>query len=215
MHKHYEATDTQVETQANVEQEARENESVLIAPYRAFGLYCSTVPAVLYKSGEDTLIASVVGKHAFYVYNVERLNLVFMSRFIAEEITGLQAVTSGLIYTSLLESNRIVSWNKMHRVKEYSGHTQQIIKFLVTDSIIFSLAEGGEFIIFNTKTCGKISTHMFTPAFDVMMHPVTYVNKLLFGCSSSEHLELWNIIESDKIYAFESLKGCGGVQCIE
>jgi len=97
---------------------------VLIAPYRAFGLYCSTVPAVLYKSGEDTLIASVVGKNAFYVYNVERLNLVFMSRFIAEEITGLQAVTSGLIYTSLLESNKIVSWNKMHRVKEYTGHTQ-------------------------------------------------------------------------------------------
>ena len=114
---------------------------------------------MVYKSGEDTLIASVVGKNAFYVYNAEKLNLIFMSRFIAEEITGLQTVPSGLIYTSLLESNTIVSWNKMHRVREYSGHTKPVVKFLVTEKVIFSLAEGGEFITFNTQTGQVVSTH--------------------------------------------------------
>ena len=57
----------------------------------------------------------MVGSHAFYVFNTEKLNLVFMSRFIAEEITYLQAAPTGLIYTSLRESNEIVAWNKMHR----------------------------------------------------------------------------------------------------
>ena len=61
------------------------------------------------------MIATVVGKNAFYVYNTSKLNLVFMSRFIAEEITYLQAAPTGLIYTSLKESNQIVAWNKMHR----------------------------------------------------------------------------------------------------
>jgi len=84
----------------------------------------------------------------------------------------------------------------------------------VTDKLIFSLAEAGEFIIFNTKTTEKISTHKFTTAFDYMMHPVTYVNKLLFASSSTEELELWNIMESDKIYTYKSLKS-GGIQCIE
>ena len=103
----------------------------------------------------------------------------------------------------------------MHRVREYSGHKEQIVKFLVTDKIIFSLAEAGEFIIFNTQTASKISTHKFDPAFDIMMHPVTYVNKILFACSNSEHLELWNVIESDRIYSFNCIKGLGGVHCIE
>jgi len=46
-----------------------------------------------------------------------------MSRFIAEEITYLQASTTGLIYTSLKETNSIISWNKMHRQATYTnGH---------------------------------------------------------------------------------------------
>jgi aspartyl/asparaginyl beta-hydroxylase (cupin superfamily) len=65
------------------------NSSVLFSPYRAFGYYTSKIPACVYKSSEDLLIASVVGKHAFYVYDSKKLNLVFMSRFIAEEITWL------------------------------------------------------------------------------------------------------------------------------
>ena len=77
------------------------------------------MPICIYKSGEDTLIASVVGQHAFYVFNIEKLNLVFMSRFIAEEITFLQAAPTGLIYTSLKESNQIVAWNKMHKHANY------------------------------------------------------------------------------------------------
>jgi aspartyl/asparaginyl beta-hydroxylase (cupin superfamily) len=96
---------------------------VLLQPYRAFGYYTSHVPLCIYKSSEDTLIASVVGKHAFYVFNSTKLNLVFMSRFIAEEITHLQASTTGLIYTSLKETNQIVAWNKMHRHATYeNGH---------------------------------------------------------------------------------------------
>lgn len=82
-----------------------------------------------------------------------------MSRFIAEEITWLQAAMTGLIYTSLKETNEIVSWNKMHRVKAYSGHKHSIIKFLVTGNFIFSLAENGEFLIFNTNTCQEVSRY--------------------------------------------------------
>ena len=101
--------------------------SVLFEPYRAFGEYTSSVPFCVYKSGEDTLLATVVGKHAFYVYSTAKLGLVFMSRFIAEEITYLQAASTGLIYTALRETNEIVAWNKMHRHAVYRGHTKPIL----------------------------------------------------------------------------------------
>jgi len=149
---------------------------------------------VVYKSSEDLLIASVVGKHAFYVFNTTKLNLVFMSRFIAEEITYLQASISGLIYTSLKESNQIVAWNKMHRHAEFKGHTQPIVQFIETSKFIFSLAEQGEFLIFNTQNGQVVSKLTFENTdFEIVMHPVTYVNKLVFG--GGKTLELWNVIE--------------------
>ena len=179
----------------------QEHQSVLFAPYRAFGVYTSAVPFCVYKSGEDTLIASVVGKHAFYVYNTTKLGIVFMSRFIAEEITYLQAAPTGLIYTALKETNSIVAWNKMHQHASYSGHTESILQFIVTASLIFSLGENGEFLIFNLQT-GQVAKQFRFENRDLagLMHPVTYVNKMLFY--GGTQMELWNVIEQEKIYSF-------------
>ena len=124
-----------------------------------------------------------------------------MSRFISEEITYLQAAPTGLIYTSLRESNEIVAWNKMHRHANYAGHKNPILQFIVTTNLIFSLAQEGEFIIFNTQS-GKIVKQMTlaNKDLDSVIHPVTYVNKLLFA--GGKTMELWNVIEQEKIYEF-------------
>ncbi len=53
------------------------------------------------------MIASVVGGHAFYVFNAAHLNLIFASPYIAEEIVQVQAAEDGLIYTALLETKTI------------------------------------------------------------------------------------------------------------
>lgn len=60
------------------------------------------------------MIATIVGSHAFYVYSTTKLSIVFMSRFIAEELSYVQAAPTGLIYTALRETNEIIAWNKMH-----------------------------------------------------------------------------------------------------
>ena len=63
-----------------------------------------------------------MGGHAFYVYNTSKLNLVYMSRFLENEIMWLEAAADGLIYTAL-DNNTIVSWKKMHKTQQYIGHT--------------------------------------------------------------------------------------------
>ena len=37
-----------------------------------------------------------------------------------------------------------------------------------------------------------------------MIHPITYVNKMLFygGGDNGEEMELWNVIEQERIYKF-------------
>ena len=175
--------------------------SVLFEPYRAFGYYTSNVPFCIYKSSEDTLIASVVGKNAFYVYNTIKLGLVFMSRFIAEEITHIQAAATGLIYTSLKETNEIIAWNKMHRHSVYKGHKEPIIGFIVTTNLIFSLGEQGEFLIFNVQTGSVVKRFQFkNRGLTGIIHPVTYVNKMLFFGATK--MELWNVIEHERVYEF-------------
>jgi U3 small nucleolar RNA-associated protein 21 len=175
--------------------------SLLFEPYRALGYYASAIPFSLYKSDQDVLLASSVGDNAFYVYNTAKLSLVFMSRFIEERITAIEAAADGHIFTAL-SNQKIVKWNKMNKVLEYEGHTKPIVKFILSTDFLFSLAEEGEFIIFNIKTGQIVKRRKFETSFTVMMHPTTYINKLLFAGGSK--VELWNVIEDTKIYDFKS-----------
>ena len=47
----------------------------------------------------------------------------------------------------------------MHRHATYSGHKKPIVQFIVTANLIFSLAEDGEFLIFNTQT-GQVAKQL-------------------------------------------------------
>lgn len=54
------------------------------------------------------MACAVDGGHAFYVYNSAKLNLLFASRQIAEEITVIKAgANDNLVYTALKETNMI------------------------------------------------------------------------------------------------------------
>ena len=175
---------------------------MLFEPYRSFGYYTSGIPFSLVKSDQDVLLASSVGDHAFYVYNTAKLNLVYMSRFIEQRIVWIEASQDGHIYTAL-EGNIIVQWKKMNKVLEYVGHSKPIVKFIISSDFIFSLAQEGEFIIFNIRTAAIVRRRRFDCDFDVMLHPTTYINKLVFA--GGNRIELWNIIDDTKVYSFSKL----------
>lgn len=86
----------------------------------------------------------------------------------------------GFVYTAN-QNNTITSWKKMHSVLSFQGHTKTIIKFIVAGEFLFSLAEEGEFIIFNRQKGNIIKKMNFETPFDNFIHPTTYLNKLLFG----------------------------------
>jgi len=77
----------------------------------------------------------------------------------------------------------------MNRILDFTGHTKKIVKFILAGHYLFSLGEQGQFISFDRKT-GKIVREInFDDDFSFMMHPKTYINKLVFiksdeNCSS-------------------------------
>ena len=191
-----------------------QNSSVLLEGYRALGYYASNLPLSVFKSDQDVLIASSVGEHAFYVYDSAHLNLVYMSKFIEDSIVYLQASEDGFVYTAH-ESNKIRCWKKMHMVHEFVGHTKTILKFIVAGDFLFSLAEEGEFAVFNRKKATMTRKFIFEKHFDSFIHPSTYVNKLLFSGGEDGGLQLWNIMSDEKIFDFKEHIGESIVTCIE
>lgn len=89
----------------------------------------------------------------------------------------------------------------MHRHAEYRGHKQAIQVFIVAGDFIFSLAEQGEFIIFKTQTGQVVKRTQFeNKNLTGVIHPITYVNKMLFY--GEKEMELWNVIEQERVYKF-------------
>ena len=71
----------------------------------------------------------------------------------------------------------------------------------MTTKLIFSLAEDGEFLIFNVQTSSVVKRFQFeNREMAGIIHPVTYVNKMLFY--GANKMELWNVIEQERVYEF-------------
>lgn len=101
----------------------------------------------------------------------------------------------------------------MNKLVEYKGHTKPLIKFILSSELIFSLAEEGEFIIFNIRSGQIVMKKQFDKHFDIMMHPTTYINKLVFAVDNV--IELWNIIEDEKVYTFSNItQDKASIRCI-
>lgn len=109
--------------------------STLFESFRAIGYITSSTPFYIHKNEEDRLMTVSVD-HAFHVYNLDKLSLVYISKSIKQKIIQIQ--THKDTYT-LLSNNTIVKWRRMHIEKIYSSFTSDIIQFLVIGSIIIVL----------------------------------------------------------------------------
>ena len=91
----------------------------------------------------------------------------------------------------------------MHRQASYGPlpDDHPINQFLIASNFLFVLCDGGHFATFNIQT-GKLQKEISLDSDDLrhVMHPVTYINKLLFYGGKS--MQLWNVSEGALIYAF-------------
>uniref|UniRef100_A0A8C2ZFV5 WD repeat domain 36 n=1 Tax=Cyclopterus lumpus TaxID=8103 RepID=A0A8C2ZFV5_CYCLU len=175
----------------------------LFSGFRVLGLYSNHVPHALryHKKHREFYVVTSVGQ-CFHTYNVNRLGIVSVSNSLSDDITCLAAdrmlvfAATGRLITAFARNKEVVMC--------YHGHKQEVRLLLPLGDQLISADTGGDVIVWDVQEGDVYLRLQFDPAsFDVsaMMHPSTYLNKVLLG-SSQGALQLWNIKTSKLLFTF-------------
>ncbi|XP_037607717.1 WD repeat-containing protein 36 [Sebastes umbrosus] len=177
--------------------------SSLFSGFRVLGLYSNHVPLALryHRKHREFYLVTSVGK-CFHTYNVNRLGIVAVSNSLSDDINCV-AADRMLVFAA---AGRVISAFARNKevVMRYHGHGQEVRLLLPLGDQLISADSGGDVIVWDVQG-GEIYLRLqFDPVtFDVsaMMHPSTYLNKVLLG-SSQGALQLWNIKTSKLLFTF-------------
>lgn len=146
-------------------------------------------------------MVTAVGK-CFHTYNVNRLGIVAISNGLSDDISCL-AADRMLVFAAAGQLISAFARNK-EVVMRYHGHRQEVRLLLPLGDQLISADSGGDVIVWDVQGGDIYLRLQFDPStFDVsaIMHPSTYLNKVLLG-SSQGALQLWNIKTSKMLFTF-------------
>ncbi|XP_074546401.1 WD repeat-containing protein 36 [Halichoeres trimaculatus] len=177
--------------------------SALFSGFRVLGLYSNHVPHALryHQKHREFYLVTAVGK-CFHTYNVNRLGIVAVSNSLSDDISCL-AADRMLVFAASGRDISAFARNK-EVVMRYHGHKQEVRLLLPLGDQLISADCGGDVIVWDVQGGDIYLQLQFDSAsFDVsaMMHPSTYLNKVLLG-SSQGALQLWNIKTSKLLFTF-------------
>uniref|UniRef100_A0A3B4G0F0 WD repeat domain 36 n=1 Tax=Pundamilia nyererei TaxID=303518 RepID=A0A3B4G0F0_9CICH len=173
--------------------------SSLFSGFRVLGLYSNHVPHALryHLKHRESYVVTAVGR-SFHTFNVRTA----ARNSLPDEITCL-AADRMLVFAA---TGRLISTFARNKevVMHYNGHEQEVRLLLPLGDQLISADSGGDVIVWDVQS-GEVYLRLhFDPStFDVsaMMHPSTYLNKVLLG-SSQGALQLWNIKTSKLLFTF-------------
>ncbi|EXC12813.1 Uncharacterized WD repeat-containing protein [Morus notabilis] len=178
--------------------------------FRAIGYITSSVPFSVQRLGTETFVTVSVGK-AFQIYNCAKLNLVLVGPQLPKKIRALASFRD---FTFAAYGNEIAVVKRAHQVATWSRHSAKISSLLLFGDHILSVDDKRNLFIWTFKEIDQnlapighiMLDDNFTPS--CMMHPDTYLNKVLIGSQegSEGSLQLWNISTKKKLYEFKGWK---------
>lgn len=201
--------------------------SKIYQPYRALGYITNDLPiSIQSRGGKEFFLTTCVG-HAFQIYDLNKMGLLFVSQQLPDPITAL--LSSGdFTYTGnakgeilvFRRAKLIATWKvplngdvNADADEDEDTNMDGETTNTSTPTTIFHLSLFGEYLLaltsdnslhlFNQKTGSHISTLAFGENFTVstVMHPSTYLNKILVG-SMEGRLQLWNIRTQKLIHEY-------------
>ncbi|KAM7392249.1 hypothetical protein PAMA_007394 [Pampus argenteus] len=180
-----------------------EGGSSLFSGFRVLGLYSNHVPHVLryHRKHREFYVVTAVGK-CFHTFNVNRLGIVSVSNSLSDDITCV-AADRMLVFAAAGSQINAFARNK-EVVMRYHGHRQEVRLLLPLGDQLISADSGGDVIVWDVQGGDVyLQLHFDLATFDLsaMMHPSTYLNKVLLG-SSQGALQLWNIKTSKLLFTF-------------
>lgn len=176
----------------------------IFARYKALGYVSNDVPLVTryIRRRKENLVVTSVGR-AFHTYGCAHFALLSVSGQHPEDILCL-AADFFHIYTSA--GNKVYAWRRGSELKhEYVGHTHPVHFILPFGPNLITADEESNLIVWDIKTEENVLEMEFhNDKFQIttIMHPSTYINKILLG-SEQGYLNLLNIQSQSIIYTFK------------
>jgi U3 small nucleolar RNA-associated protein 21 len=175
-------------------------ESRVFVPYRILGQVTNHVPFSLQARGTEYFLTTSIGR-AFHIYNVDKLDLLFVSAQTDEPIVTL-ASHDEITFTGI--GSEIWLWHRAN----YSGKLVGPSKKPVKSIMVF----GDYLIVVHEQGCIRVWEYTKTELYlelcldfeiSYILHPSTYLNKILIA-SMGGQMQLWNVKTNELIYQFET-----------
>ncbi|KAI5824692.1 Utp21-domain-containing protein [Schizophyllum commune Tattone D] len=182
----------------------------LFAPFRALGIITNHVPFALqarsHKGAVDGprvhLLTSVGRSYAMWEAN--KMTLLFVGTPAPQPIAAL-AMDGDAVWVAA--GARLIKYLRGKEVlRAGNPHGQPLATATIFGNQILSLEEGGgRLLVFSTKDGELVRDIEFASGFTAtrLLHPATYLNKVLVA-SAEGGMELWNIKDGVRIYAFDA-----------
>ena len=169
----------------------------IIEPYRSLGVYTDNNKIYFFKRGIDKFMLTS-NKYSFIVYNLDKLRIERISPPLEKKITALYPYKTK-IFTGI--GNKVQLWEKIHVIKEFIGNKDDpndLIKQIMTfeNTLLFITQKGDLFIyeIHSGELISKLELNI-----DYFIHPIAYINKILFSQKAERYEEDLNKFEPNLI----------------
>ena len=169
----------------------------IIEPYRSLGMYTDSNKIYFFKRGIDRFMLTS-NKFSFIVYNLEKLRIERISPPLEKRITALYPYKNK-IFTGI--GTKVQLWEKIHVIKEFSGNDNDptdIIKQIMTfENTLLFITQKGDLFIYEIHSGELISKQ--EKKIEYFIHPIAYINKILFSQKSERYEEDLNKYEPNLI----------------
>ncbi|KAJ3268605.1 hypothetical protein HDV01_002543 [Terramyces sp. JEL0728] len=167
----------------------------LYAPFRALGYITGSIPLAIQARGQHYFITSSIGS-SFQILDGEKMSLLIVGDSIDSTITSIQSIKD---FTIVSADTKIIIYNRQKIVNTVDTGSQ-ILELMVFGDFCVASHESGIYIynyitneFQNEIEIGHAVTHM--------LHPSTYLNKILLAFENE--VQLWNIRTVSKLYGFK------------
>ncbi|KAJ2182953.1 rRNA-processing protein utp21 [Coemansia sp. RSA 551] len=185
--------------------------SRLYEPYRALGYIASSIPHSIQYRGQTAFITTSIGR-SFHVYDAEKINLLFVGPHFDHDVVSVLSIGDETFAST---GGRVVVCRRGKRVCELEAVSRGEINSLVQfGDHVLGISEDNTVVIWDRNTrelFTEIEFERESFAVTALVHPSTYVNKIVIG-SSQGTMQVWNIQSRRCLYEFKTMGS--GITCM-
>ncbi|KAL7423168.1 rRNA-processing protein utp21 [Cryptotrichosporon argae] len=192
--------------------------SRLFAPFRALGYVSDHVPFSMFVHAPKGALAkptihlvTSVGR-SWLMWDADRITLLFASPDAGAPIASL-AQTGTEVFAAA--GSRVIKYVRGKEAASYASSDALAKVLLFGDQVIALKADGTGLLVWDKESgdlTNEITFHASFTATD-MVHPATYLNKILVGSREGE-LQLWNIRTGTLIHTFPPTSSASSVTAL-